>query len=170
MKFDGWAYIERIVPWKHIFSVSIDECKFTGYMDKVLMQCDIEDGYINYALKNVHPRCGIEDTINRTFALCDFNVREDYECESDYDAVNDQIVPSDRSHFVFPDFDKRNLAQVTVIDNRYVYFNCSSYGFWSSNHIVDAYICTKLDSNNLGGFLIDINMHPIIKNVLGGIV
>ena len=53
-------------------------------------------------------------------------------------------------------------AMFTLINDKYMYFNMTSYDFWKSKY---DFISKTFNSANLGGWLIDITQYPEIHSL-----
>ena len=166
MKLVGWTYIEQCMPWTKVFEVDVSCNKGFSLVpseeiEKTLIHCDLR-GFVRDA--TVIPR-EFTNMLDMLFTIYGVNIKEAY---------------SERGSVVFNGYpvkcmdDRLNLkeikarpsaanANLTVIDKRYVYFNCTSYDFYKSCQ--DA-IAKKLGSINLGGWFVKLGEYKEVDTIL----
>ena len=166
MKLVGWTYIEQCIPWTKVFEVDVTYNRDFSLvpieeMEKAFIHCDLR-GFVRD-----EPGIPREFTnmLDMLFTVYGVNIRA---------AFSERGSVVFNGHYVRCLDDISNLeeiakhkpgsdANLTVIDNRYVYFNCTSYDFYKSCQ--DA-IEKKLGSINLGGWLVKIGEYEDVDQLL----
>ena len=170
MNLVGWTYIERCMPWTKVFDA--DVAYNTGFsfvpieeMEKAFIHCDLY-GFVRYEAEIPSE---FTDMLDMLFTMYGVNIKDAF---------------SKRGNVVFNGYpvkctdDKLNLkeiverpsaadANLTIIDKRYVYFNCTSDDFYKP--CKDA-IAKKLGSINLGGWIVKLGAYEEIDSLLKGLV
>ena len=166
MKLVGWTYIEQCMPWTKVFEVDVAYNKGFSFvpieeMEKAFIHCDLH-GFVRDTTGIPREFTYMLDML---FTVYGVNIK---------DAFSERGSVVFNGHFVRCLYDKSNLkeiakhksgsdANVTVIDNRYVYFNCTSYDFYEPHQDT---IAKKLGSINLGGWLVKIGEYEDVDRLL----
>lgn len=167
MNLIGWTYTEDKLPWTKVFDCDIAYDKnFSNVpaenLCKMLMQCDI-DGYVKSSV--LEADAFFNNMLDTMFRVYGINFKY---CNYDNKDImyNGKII----NYYVDKDvIDSVNesYANVTLINMQYVYFNCTSYGFYKP---ILPYIFSTFASTNLGGDLVKLGLYPeldkFLKNIL----
>lgn len=159
MTFSSWIYIEDYLPWTSIYSIDVNESFTTNIANKlidVLVECDLKL-YIEFPFKKKDHR-DVFEWMNRTFGV---------ELKDIILDNNPTINFNNTSINCKTDFDGqricKQLAEVVIINNKYVWFSCTTYVFWND---ISEYLAEKLNTNNLGGSLLKLGAYPKIDEKL----
>lgn len=173
MKFTGWTYIEKSLPWTKCFEIDIKSNDgFSGIpfeiLETRLIECDL-NGYVEDAFDLYY---GYEidclfDVLFRSFAI---DIKRQYvyrknvrfqntlvRCANYLDLENGQTEKALM-------FKTEKCAQCIVIDDTYIYFSCTSEDFWKDC------IDNEFNGINLGGAIVKIGAYPTIDNYLKDIL
>lgn len=166
MKLVGWTYIEQCMPWTKVFESDVaynTDFSFVpiNEMEKAFIHCDLY-GFIRDA-----PGIPREFTnmLDMLFTIYGVNIKDAFS-ERGSVVFNGYPVKCMDDNLNFKEIVRRPSsadANLTIIDKRYVYFNCTSYGFYEPCQ--DA-IAKKLGSINLGGWLVKIGEYEDVDNLL----
>lgn len=174
----GWLKVDNSVPLTKAFDVSIDFSeRFSNiyWQDivKTFIKCDL-DGYVKNpfhgeffgdpfsylfdALFKIYAVDMKEDLLKRKHVLFDnkpiMSIRDEYEEKA-------QRFIECNGHEV--------VSQFVIIDNRYVYFSCTSYDFYKP---INGFVVNVLQvgCGNLGGWLVKLGAYEEIDSLLKGAI
>ena len=165
MKLVGWTFIEECLPWTKVFDVDVSyDSRFSFVpiedMEKAFVNCDLQQCVKLMTLDFTN----MLDSMFSTFGL---NIK-DALSERDRVTYNGKSVKCiddkfNNKELGIAEFRQSADASITVIDGRYIYFNCTSYMFWKP--IVD-FLGREFETINLGGRLIKIGAYEEIDKFL----
>ena len=165
MKLVGWTFIEECLPWTKVFDADVSyDSNFSFVpikeMEKAFVNCDLQQ-----CIKLMNSDFTI--MLDSMFAIFGLNIK-DALCDRAHITYNGKSVKCIDDNFNnkelgIVEFRQSANASITVIDGRYIYFNCTSYKFWEP--IVD-FIGRELETSNLGGRLLKIGAYEEIDKFL----
>lgn len=176
MNFSGWILLDDIIPWVKVFNIDVeDNPRFKNtplnLVLEEILRCDLNGGFV----KNAFIKPNISSYFDQFFKFFGCNIKNSF-----YDIENDKIIldgklitrfskktdenPTSIDAELPIDLSDRSdkVAQVLVIDKRYLYFSMTSYGFWNE---IDEFLCENLKTNNLGGCLFKVGVYPEIDKL-----
>ena len=170
MKLVGWTYIEQCMPWTKVFEVDVSYNKGFSFvpieeMEKAFIHCDLR-GFVRDATGIPREFTYMLDMMFNVYGVDiknAFSERGSVVFNGHFVRCLDDMSDLKEIAKHKPKHKSGSDANVTVIDNRYVYFNCTSYDFYKSCQ--DA-IAKKLGSINLGGWLVKIGEYEDVDQLL----
>ena len=175
MKLVGWTYIEDLLPWIKVFESEIHyDKKFSNIpvetIDRILIQCDLY-GYVNDRITNEISNRAFFHMLDLMFKTYSIDLKEPYRFRQNvkYDG-NAVKLKEDIDFDNFAISTKRScIAHITLINDEYAYFNCTSYEFYDP--IKDFVMNTlKAGCGNLGGWFVKIGAYEEIDSLLKDIL
>lgn len=180
MKLSGWIFNENICSLINVFNVDIEQNKrFSNVpLDSLIedfVLCDtcgfVVKHYDKYAwfLDNLFELC----CVNLKRAFCD---REHIKLDGknifkthfgDFSNINNVSYVENVDCSEEPNDDEiieqENNAMFTIIENKYVFFNLTTYSFWKP---ISKHLASTFNTINLCGYLVDMHQHTKIKDFI----
>ena len=169
MKFVGWTYIEKSLPWTKCFEIDIKSNNgFSGIpfeiLEKRLIECDL-NGYVKDAF---NPDYGheIDFLFDDLFTIFAVDVKEGYSRRENAKFQNMPVRCANDPEYgqAIKERKPEKLAQCIVIDDAYIYFSCTTWDFWQN------YVNNEFNNINLGGAIVKIGAYPNMDNYLKDIL
>lgn len=163
MHFAAWIYDNYVCPWTKVFDLTVEQnpkisnCPYDSLVE-TLIDCDL-NGFV----KNGFHDISVSYYLDSMFEFYGVNLKECYSHRSlvkiDEKPVFEMAYHPSLMPEPVKDPSPDKSAQITFIDEKYVYFNMSSYSFWDP---LDKFIANTFNSSNIGGWLVDISKFPEI--------
>lgn len=168
MKFIGWTYIDRCMPWTKVFDVNISYNKGFSWVPaedivKMLVHCDLH-GFIR--THNTIPTEFV-NILDMMFEVYGVNIKNDfiYRNHIYYNGYQVKCADDRNPYELLPMHMPTANANLTIIDNKYVYFNCTTTEFYEP---IDEFVRKELGAGcgNLAGWIVKISEYKEIDNLL----
>ena len=168
MKLAGWTYIEGCIPWTKAFDVEVSYNKNFSLVpaedvEKMLIHCDLY-GFVRDARGIPYE---FTNMLDRLFQVYGIDIKENFIDRSNV-VYNGKFVRCIDDVYNTPLTQKEVNAvdvNLTIIDGRYVYFNCTTCAFYDP---INEFVRKNLGAGcgNLGGWLVKIGEYKEIDSLL----
>lgn len=170
MNLAGWIFIQDKMSWTKVFNIDISYDKDFSFVpiedvQNELVQCDL-----NGVVKNIRKKSHVffHDMLDIIFKVYGVNFKNNY-CDVRTVMYDKKCLDyiDDSISYERITYSNIAVANVTLIDKQYAYFNCTSYEFWKP---IKNFIYAEFDSINLGGKLVKLGIYKEIDNFLKDIL